>query len=113
MLAGQKTLVPLECDNILGQMAPIKNFLLSSFLFACAGSAQDLTTVILGGTGPTPHLQTVIDGISDMLTANGVKVKVSAGDAKSRTVILEEMKSTNTKTLLYIAVHQAPKQRGK
>ncbi len=27
--------------------------------------AQDSATVVLGGTGPTPHLQTVIDGISD------------------------------------------------
>ena len=65
-----------------------------SLLLAVACSAQGSSPVMLGGTGPTPHLQTVLDGISDMLSTNGVKVKMASGDAKSRTVILDEMKTS-------------------
>ena len=50
--------------------------------------AQDSATVVLGGTGSTPHLQTVIDGISDVLS------------------------SGNT-LLLYVTVNQLRGQRGK
>ena len=75
--------------------------------------AQDSTTVILGGTGPTPHLQTVIDGVSDALSSNGVKVKVNSGDSKSRSVILDEMKTSGNTVLLYLTVNQVKGQRGK
>ena len=84
-----------------------------SLLLAVACSAQGSTPVMLGGTGPTPHLQTVLDGISDMLSTNGVKVKMASGDAKSRTVILDEMKTSGTTTLLYVTVNQVRGQRGK
>jgi hypothetical protein len=75
--------------------------------------AQDPATVMLGGTGPTPHLQTVLDGVADLLSTSGVQVKISAGDAKSRTVLLDEMKSSGLKTLLYLTVNQVKGQRGK
>ncbi len=75
--------------------------------------AQDSATVILGGTGPTPHLQTVIDGVSDALSSNGVKVKVNSGDSKSRSVILDEMKTSGNTILLYLTVNQVKGQRGK
>ena len=75
--------------------------------------AQDSTTVILGGTGPTPHLQTVIDGVSDALSSNGVKVKVNSGDSKSRSVILDEMKTSGNTVLLYLTVNSMKGQRGK
>lgn len=41
----------------------------------CAGTcvAQDSTTVVLGGTGAPPHLQTSIDGIADTLSASGAR----------------------------------------
>ena len=84
-----------------------------SLLLAATCSAQGSTPVTLGGTGPTPHLQTVLDGISDMLSTNGVKVKVASGDAKSRTVIVDEMKASGATTLLYVTVNQAHGQRGK
>lgn len=76
-------------------------------------TAQDSTTVVLGGTGPTPHLQTVIDGISDALSSSGVKVKVASGEAKARSVIIEEMKSSGNTVLLYVTVNQVQGQRGK
>ncbi len=75
--------------------------------------AQDSATVVLGGTGSTPHLQTVIDGISDVLSAGGVKVKVASGDAKARSVILDEMKASGNTLLLYVTVNQLRGQRGK
>jgi hypothetical protein len=75
--------------------------------------AQDSATVVLGGTGPTPHLQTVIDGVSDVLSSGGVKVKVASGDAKSRSVILEEMKTSGNTALLYVTVNTLRGQRGK
>ena len=75
--------------------------------------AQDATTVFLGGTGPIPYLQTVIDGISDSLQSAGVKLKVSSGEAKSRTVLLDEMKTSGSTILLYVTVSQAKDQRGK
>ena len=75
--------------------------------------AQDSTTVIIGGTGPTPHIQTVIDGVSDALSSNGVKVKVNSGDSKSRSVILDEMKASGNTVLLYLTVNSMKGQRGK
>ena len=62
--------------------------------------AQDSGTVVLGGTGPTPNLQTVLDGISDALSSSGVKVKVASGDAKLRSAILEDMKTSGNTNLL-------------
>jgi hypothetical protein len=67
---------------------------------------------MLGGTGPTTHLQTVLDGISDMLSANNVKVKIASGEAKSRNVLLDEMKASGATLLLYIEVHQESKKPG-
>jgi hypothetical protein len=75
--------------------------------------AQDSATVVLGGTGPTPHLQTVIDGISDALSSGGVKVKVTSGEAKARSVILDEMRTSGNTVLLYVTVNTLRGQRGK
>ncbi|HTQ59674.1 MAG TPA: hypothetical protein VMI32_05600 [Candidatus Solibacter sp.] len=75
--------------------------------------AQDTTTVILGGTGQAPHIQTVIDGVSDALSSSGVKVKVNSGDSKSRTAILDEMKTSGNSVLLYLTVNTVKGQRGK
>src|SRR2546427_4359628 len=82
-------------------------------LFVGTAMAQDASTVVLGGAGPTPHLQTVIDGISDLLSSSGVKVKVASGDAKSRSVILEDMKVSGNPNLLYVSVNTLAHQRGK
>jgi hypothetical protein len=101
---------------------PLFLFLVPTLIIvlAIATSAQappaatsDNTTVVLGGTGPTPHLQTVIDGISDLLSSSDVKVKVASGDAKSRSVILEDMKVSGNANLLYVSVNTLPHQRGK
>ena len=93
------------------------SFLAVSVLVATSFTAnawsQDTSTVVLGGTGPTPHVQTVIDGISDLLSSKGVKVKVASGDAQSRSVILEGMKVSGTTNLLYLSVNQVKGQRGK
>ena len=75
--------------------------------------AQDTSTVIIGGTGPTPHLQTVIDGVTDALSSHGVKVKVNSSDSKSRSIILDEMKTSGNTNLLYLTVNQVKGQRGK
>lgn len=91
----------------------IKCLITLGILTVVGNAAQDTTSLVLGGTGPTPHLQTVLDGLSDMLSDSGILVKVSPGEARSRSAILDEMKSSGAKTLLYIAVHQAPRQRGK
>jgi len=94
----------------------LKVFLTATAMLAIAVGvcvAQDATTVILGGTGPTPHLQTVIDGVSDALSSSGVKVKVNSGDSKSRSVILDEMKTSGNTVLLYLTVNQVKGQRGK
>jgi len=75
--------------------------------------AQDTSTIILGGTGQAPHIQTVIDGVSDALTSSGVKVKVESGDSKSRSAILDEMKTSGNSILLYLTVNTMRGQRGK
>ncbi len=82
-------------------------------MFVGTCMAQDSATVILGGTGPTPHLQTVIDGISDTLSSGSLKVKVASGDAKARSAILDEMKASGNSVLLYVTVNQVKGQRGK
>jgi hypothetical protein len=82
-------------------------------MFVGTCMAQDSTTVVLGGTGPTPHLQTVIDGVSDALSQDGVKVKVASGDAKARSSILDDMKTSGNSVLLYVSVNQVKGQRGK
>src|SRR5437899_9803661 len=101
---------------------PLFLFLVPTLIIvlAIATSAQapptatsDSTTVVLGGTGPTPHLQTVVDGISDLLSSSDVKVKVASADAKSRSVILEDMKVSGNDNLLYVSVNTLAHQRGK
>jgi hypothetical protein len=87
-------------------------------LFAGAGMvspamAQDSATVVLAGTGPTPHLQTVLDGVSDLLSSKGVKVDVPSGEAMARVVVLENMKRSGKSNLLYLTVSQVKGQRGK
>ena len=89
-----------------------QTLLLSGLLFAGATAAQDATTVVLGGTGTIPGLQTCIDGVAEMLSANGVKVKIASAEPKSRLTIQEEMKSSGTTTLLYLTVQKAPSKRG-
>jgi len=105
----------MEADRNITRVTLTCAFLgiLAATVFAANCMAQDSTTVVLGGTGPTPHLQTVIDGISDLLSSSGVKVKVASGDAKSRTVILEDMKASGNTNLLYVSVNQVKGQRGK
>ena len=76
-------------------------------------AAQDSTMVILGGAGPTPQIQTVIDGVSDALSSSGVRVKVNSGESKSRSVILDEMKTSGNRVLLYLTVNQMTRKRGK
>lgn len=71
------------------------------------------STVVLAGTGPTPHLQTVLDGVSDMLSSKGVKVEVPSGEARARVVVLEDMKKSEGSDLLYLSVNQVKGQRGK
>ncbi len=90
----------------------LKTLLLSGLLFTGMAAAQDVATVVLGGTGTNPGLQTCMDGIADMLSANGVKVKIASGEPKSRTAIQEEMKSSGAKALLYLTVQKAPSKRG-
>jgi len=81
--------------------------------FGMAFAQQGLPPVMLGGTGENPHLQTVLDGIADMLSGNDVKVKVVSGEAKARSVILDEIKTTGATVLLYATVNQERGQRGK
>src|SRR5439155_1319476 len=87
--------------------------ILVATFFAAPGMAQDSGTVVLGGTGPAPNLQTMLDGISGALSSNGVKVKIASGDAKSRSAILEDMKTSGNTNLLYVTLNQAKGQRGK
>jgi len=75
--------------------------------------AQDSAAVVLGGIGPTPHFQTVLDGIWDALSSSGVKVKVASGEGKARSVILEEMKTSGNTVLLYVTVTKDGGERGK
>jgi hypothetical protein len=86
--------------------------LMTTFIFflLCAGicMAQDATTVMLAGTGPTPGFQAVMDGISDTLSSNGIKVKIASGEAKPRTVVLDEMKTSGNTVLLYVTLNQDP-----
>jgi hypothetical protein len=94
----------------------IKALLAAAVMFIITSrvcTAQDATTVILGGTGQAPHIQTVIDGVSDALSSSGVKVKVNSGDSKSRSAILDEMKSSGNTVLLYLTVNTVKGQRGK
>ena len=74
--------------------------------------AQDSSTVVLAGTGPTPHLQTILDGVSDLLSSKGVKVGVPSGEAMVRVVVLENMKKSGKPNLLYLTVNQVKGQRG-
>ena len=82
------------------------------FLFAGTCFAQDSKPVILAGTGQSPHLQTVLDGISDALSSSGVKAKVISGESKARSAVLDDMKSSGLSTLLYISVYMPESQRG-
>jgi hypothetical protein len=75
--------------------------------------AQGSATVVLAGTGPTPHLQTVLDGVSDLLSSKGVKVEVPSGEAKARVAVLGDMKKSGKSNLLYLTVNQVKGQRGK
>jgi hypothetical protein len=87
--------------------------LLAGAGIASPAVAQDSATVVLAGTGPTPHLQTVLDGVSDLLSSKGVKVDVPSGEAKARVVILADMKKSGKSNLLYLTVNQGRGQRGK
>jgi uncharacterized protein YdbL (DUF1318 family) len=72
--------------------------LLGFVVIATMASAQQAPMpVMLGGAGENPHLQTVLDGVADMLSAGNVNIKVVSGEAKS----------------LYATVNQAKGQRGK
>jgi ABC-type glycerol-3-phosphate transport system substrate-binding protein len=84
-------------------------------LVTTAGFAQEnaSTTVMVGGTGENLHLQTVLDGIADMLSDNDIDVKVVSGEAKARRLILEEMKEMGATNLLYVTVTSAPGSRGR
>lgn len=92
-----------NCSNALA---------LASLLFAGTCLAEDAKPVILAGTGQSPHLQTVLDGISDVLSSNGVKVKVISAEPKARSAVLDDMKSSGLSTLLYVSVYMPENQRG-
>jgi hypothetical protein len=87
--------------------------LLTGVGFVSSAMAQDSTTVVLAGTGPTPHLQTVLDGVSDLLSSKGVKVEVPSGESSARVVVLGDMKKSGKSNLLYLTVNQVKGQRGK
>jgi hypothetical protein len=69
--------------------------------------------ILVAGTGPTESLQPALDGIVDTLSSAGLAAKVFSSDPKSRTVAVEEAKNAGATSLLYLDVHQVPKQRGR
>ncbi len=62
--------------------------------------------VLLAGTSTSPFLPQTLDGIADVLTAKGVKVKVSSSDSKARSAVLEEVKTVGAASLLYVTLFQ-------
>ena len=73
--------------------------------FAAAAPVHD-STVVLGGTGQPPYFEQAIDKLADTFQADGVKVKTLSGDTRARTALLEEMKSSGYRNLLYVTLHQ-------
>jgi hypothetical protein len=111
---GSRLAIPIMVPDQMAEiMKKVLQFIvIGSFLANCC-AAQSSRTVVIGGTGPTPHLQTMIDGISDMLGSAGIDVKVNSGEAKSRTVILEEMRASGYSNLLFISLYQSENYKGK
>ncbi len=79
---------------------------IASFFFASAAS-QD-PTVAIGGAGPSPYFEQAVDKIADALRADGVKVKVLSGDARTRTALLDDAKTRGFGSLLYLTM-QSPR----
>lgn len=75
--------------------------------------AQGSATVVLAGTCPSPRLPTVLNGVSDLPSSNGVKVNVPSGEASAPVVVLKNMKKSGKSNLLSLTVNQVKGQRGK
>ena len=79
--------------------------------FALFAADKDASTVMLAGTGPTPGLQSVIDGVAEVLLSNGIKVKIVSSESKSRVAVLGDMEASGNTILLFVTLNQDPAGR--
>jgi len=76
---------------------------LASLSLSIQGVAQNTApaTVLLAGAGAEPHINSLLDGLSDQLKAAGVNVKLLQIEGKSRTAAVEYLKTSGAQSLLY------------
>jgi hypothetical protein len=76
---------------------------IASISLTCAGASTD-STVVLGGSGPSPYFEGAVDKIADALTSAGVKIKILSGGPTAKTALLDEMKQPGYSNLLYVTL---------
>jgi hypothetical protein len=81
---------------------------------AAQGAEQAPTkapAVLLCGTGPSPHFETIVNGLSDSLADRSVKTSVADGHDFSRSSCLTKANDTGAVSLLYIVADISEKDR--
>lgn len=63
--------------------------------------------VLICGAGMEPHLQTLMDGLTDFLKEQGVAVKQVETEGKSRSTCLERLKEQRGESLVYVTLDMA------
>lgn len=73
-------------------------------LSASVSGQNTSVKVLIAGSGAEPHINTVLDGIVDQLSAAHFDVKPAAGENKSRTAALERLKTSDADSLVFVTV---------
>lgn len=63
--------------------------------------------VLICGAGMEPHLQTLMDSLTDFLKGQGVAVKQVEAEGKSRNACLERLKELKGESLVYVTLDMA------
>lgn len=82
---------------------------------ASAEAAEQAPTktavVLLCGTGPSPHFETIVNGVSDALADRAVKTSVADGHEFSRSTCLTKANDAGALSVLYIVADISEKDR--
>lgn len=67
--------------------------------------AQQAPSVLVCGTGVSPHYETIVDGLMDFLAESKVAAKLSDGNGSARSSCVGKAKEAGAESLLYVTTN--------
>jgi hypothetical protein len=70
---------------------------------------EQAPAVLIGGTGVSPHYETIVNDLLDSLKEQSVSIKVCEGHDLARSTVVDKAKEVGAGSVLYVAVFVSEK----